>query len=75
MNHDFSQLSLSELCDKLSECTSVYSKSRRNAIPEKEFTELMDLMDALQKEIAKRKSTRGDDDPPYLFPPHQSASA
>ena len=75
MNHDFSQLNLIELCDKLAECTDLYSKSKLNVngFSDKEFVELKALIKALQKEIAKRKSTKGGgDDSNYLFPPQQS---
>ena len=77
MNEGFSQLSLTELYDKLSECTVLYSKSMKNGFSEKEFTELKLLIERLQKEIAHRRSTGGSggDDSTFLFPPPQSASA
>ena len=71
MKHDFSQLSLSELCDKLSENTALYSKSRLKSYSEKEFTELRALIEALQMEIAKRRPSKGGgDDSAYICPPH-----
>jgi hypothetical protein len=76
MNQDFSQLNLIELCDKLSECTELYSKSMMKGFSDKEFFELRALIEALQKEIARRKPAKGgDDDSSFLFPPQQSASA
>ena len=73
MNHDFSQLNLVELCDKLSECTDLYSKSKLNSFSDMEFVELRALIEALQKEIAKRKPKKGGgDDSSFLFPPKQS---
>lgn len=55
MNQDFTKLSLTELFDKLSESTALYSKSMLNGLSEKEFAELRLLIETLQKEIAKRK--------------------
>jgi hypothetical protein len=74
MNDDLSTLNLVELYDKLSECTSSYSKSMLNGLPEKEFKELRSLIESLQKEIAKRKKDSTNDSH-TLFPPHHSASA
>jgi hypothetical protein len=77
MNHDLSTLSLVELYDNLSECTSTYSKAMLNGLPDKEFKELRSLIEALQTEIAKRKKDSSDsfDDSQTLYPPHHSASA
>ena len=72
MNVNLSQLSLNELYDKLSESTTLYTKSMLNGFSEKEFTELRALIESLQNEIAKRKAA----DPSHnIFPPQQSASA
>ena len=76
MNNDFSSLSLSELYDKLSEFTITYSKSMLNGFSEKEFAALRSQIEAIQKEIAKRK----DADPKSIdgnsfYPPPQSANA
>jgi len=76
MNQDLSKLSLNELCDKLSESTALYSKSRKHGFSEKEFTELKSFIERLQKEIAQQKKAKhGDDDSSFLFPPQQPASA
>jgi hypothetical protein len=56
MKVDPSQLSLTELCDKLSELTATYSKSMLNGFSEKEFTELRSMIEGIQMEISKRKS-------------------
>jgi hypothetical protein len=56
MNVDPSQLSLTELYDKLSELTATYSKSMLNGFSEKEFTELRSMIETIQMEISKRKS-------------------
>ena len=77
MMQSLSQLSLTELCDKLSEFTARYSKSMLNGFTEKEFAELRALIEALQKEIARRKpgGMNSKEDSQKKFPPHQSAGA
>jgi hypothetical protein len=76
MNHDFSRLNLTELYDQLSECTALYSRSMLNGFSEKEFAELRSLIEALQNEIEKRRSTKSaNDDSTHLHPPQQPANA
>ncbi len=75
MNKNLSQLSLTELHDKLSECTALYSKSMLNGFSEKEFSELRTLIEDLQKEIAERKTSANSAKALNTIPPPQSASA
>jgi hypothetical protein len=56
MNKDFSTLSLHDLYDKLSELTTMYSKSLLNGFSELEFSVLRSQIEDIQKEIAHRKT-------------------
>ena len=76
MNNEFSSLSLNELYDKLSEFTITYSKSMLNGFSEKEFATLRSQIEAIQKEIAKRKDADSKSiDGNSFYPPPQSANA
>jgi len=73
--NDLSTLSLNELYDKLSEFTTLYSKSMLNGFSEKEFGQLRAQIEEIQREIAKRKaSTSKSSGGRSSFPPQQSAT-
>jgi len=76
MINDLSSLSLNELYDKLSEYTSLYSKSMLNGFTQHEFDALRSHIEEIQKEITKRKEINPKSiDGDSTFPPQQSASA
>jgi len=77
MNQDLTNLSLTELHDRLSDYTAQYSKSMLNGLSENDFKSLRAQIEQLQKEIAKRKkdSSSQADNTRNMFPPQQSATA
>ena len=72
MINDFSSLGLNELYDKLSEFTSLYSKSMLNGFTEQEFEVLRTHIEKLQEEITKRKGVNSKPiDGGSFLPPQQ----
>ena len=70
MNKDFSTLGLNELYDRLSELTTMYSKSMLNGFSELEFSVLRSQIEDIQKEIASRKlPSSKSNDASSKFPP------
>ena len=70
MNKDLSTLGLNELYDKLSELTTIYSKSMLNGFSEHEFSTLRWQIEEIQNEIARRKTSAAkSNDARRLFPP------
>jgi len=56
MNEKLTQLTLTELVDKLSDCTAKFSKWPLDGSSPHHLLELRKIIEELQKEIAKRKA-------------------
>ena len=70
MNKDLATLGLNELYDKLSELTTIYSKSMLNGFSEHEFSTLRLQIEEIQKEIARRRTSGAkSNDARRFFPP------